>query len=165
MHFAFSNLFRNLRKFRVISKNKMKLSNSKTGLLLELKTYCCLSQNRRAWISSQASGALFAPLFSSSPVISWRTGSVSTSVQTMRNISASKSLISLCLWMISPPCRQTIAWSTVNKSPHVHMAGRSAISQPYLSLIASLNSRTENCSIFFLFSFCRSSLLYQSSIV
>ena len=37
MHFAFSNLFRNLRKFRVISKNKIKLSNSKTGLLLELK--------------------------------------------------------------------------------------------------------------------------------
>ena len=118
MHFAFSNLFRNLRKFRVISKNKTKLSNSKTGLLLELKTYCCLSQNRRAWISSQASGALFAPLFSSSPVISWRTGSVSTSVQTMRNISASKSLISLCLWMINPPCRKTIAWSTVI-SPHM----------------------------------------------
>ena len=42
--------------------------------------------------------------------------------------------------MISPPCRQTIAWSTVNKSPHVHTAGRSAISQSYLSLIASLNS-------------------------
>ena len=37
MHFAFSNLFRNLRKFRVISKNKMKLSNLKTYLLLELK--------------------------------------------------------------------------------------------------------------------------------
>ena len=37
MHFAFSNLFRNLRKFRVISKNKVKLSNLKTGLLLELK--------------------------------------------------------------------------------------------------------------------------------
>ena len=93
---------------------------------------CCLSQNPRAWTSSWASGALFAPLFSSSPVISWRTGSVSTSVQTMRNISASKSLISLCLWMISPPCLQTIAWSTVNKSPHMHMAGRSAISQSYL---------------------------------
>ena len=37
MRFAFFNLFRNLRKFRVISKNKMKLSNLKTGLLLELK--------------------------------------------------------------------------------------------------------------------------------
>ena len=37
MCFAFSNLFRNLRKFRVISKNKMKLSNLKTYLLLELK--------------------------------------------------------------------------------------------------------------------------------
>ena len=37
MHFAFSSLFRNLRKFRVISKNKMKLSNLKTYLLLELK--------------------------------------------------------------------------------------------------------------------------------
>ena len=42
---------------------------------------CCLSQNPWAWTSSRASGALFAPLFSSSPVISWRTGSVSTSVQ------------------------------------------------------------------------------------
>ena len=54
MCFAFSNLFRNLRKFRVISKNKMKLSNLKTGLLLELRIvpffyfrsaglHCCIS--------------------------------------------------------------------------------------------------------------------------
>ena len=58
----------------------------------------------------------------------------------MRNISASKFLISLCLWMIRPPRLQTIAyaWSTVNKSPRVQMAGMSVISQSYLSLIASL---------------------------
>ena len=64
MCFAFSNLFRNLRKFRVISKNKMKLSNSKTGLLLELKIVPSSFYFRSAGLHCCISPRLFRSIFS-----------------------------------------------------------------------------------------------------
>ena len=53
------------------------------------------SQNPRAWISNLAPGVRLEPLRSCSPEISWRTGSISTSLHTMLRRSASKSLNSL----------------------------------------------------------------------
>ena len=64
MHFAFFNLFRNLRKFRVISKNKMKLSNLKTGLLLELKIAPSSFYFRSAGLHCCISPRLFRSIFS-----------------------------------------------------------------------------------------------------
>ena len=61
------------------------------------------SQNPRAWISNLASGARLEPLPSCSPAISWRTGSISTSLHTMLRRSASKSLNSLWRWVTNPP--------------------------------------------------------------
>ena len=60
-------------------------------------------QNPRAWMSKRASQAKFAPLFKVSPVISCRTGSVSTSLQTRSSRSASRSRSSLWSWIIKPP--------------------------------------------------------------
>ena len=73
-----------------------------------------------AWISNLASGARLEPLPSCSPEISCRTGSISTSVQTIFRSSASKSLSSLWRWVTNPPLLHIIAWSTVKASPHTH---------------------------------------------
>ena len=97
----------------------------------------CLSQKRRACMSSRASGALWVPLISTSPVISCKTGSTSTSLQTIYNISASRSRSSLWRWMLKPPHLQTIAWSTAKSSPQTQTDGVLGISQSYLSLIPS----------------------------
>ena len=61
-----------------------------------------------AWMSRRASGARFAPLGSDSPVSSWRTGSVSTSLQTMLSMSASRSLSPLWRCIMKPPRLQII---------------------------------------------------------
>ena len=58
----------------------------------------------------------------------------------MLNISASRSRSSLWRWMMNPPRLQIIAWSTMKGSPQTQTVGMSVISQPYLSLMASLNS-------------------------
>ena len=57
----------------------------------------CCSQKPRAWISNLASCALLDPLLNCSPETSRRTGSVSTSLQTVLRSSASRSLSSLWL--------------------------------------------------------------------
>ena len=76
----------------------------------------------------------------SPPEISWRAGSTSTSLQTILSISASKSRSSLWRWIMNPPRWHTIAWSTLNWTPHAQIIGVSVISQSYRNLIASLNS-------------------------
>ena len=86
-------------------------------------------------------GLGFAPLFSVSPVIGWRTGSTSTSLHTVLSRSASRSRSTLCRCITKPPLLHIIAWSISNISPHTHVFGRSVISQLYLTLMASLNSR------------------------
>ena len=63
--------------------------------LISKKVDFSLSQNPRAWMSRRASQAKFAPLFKVSPVISCRTGSVFTSLQTRSSKSASRSRSSL----------------------------------------------------------------------
>ena len=108
--------------------------------LISKNAVFCLSQKPRALICKRASGALLAALFKVSPVISWRTGSVSTSLHTILNISASKSRSSLWRCIINPPRQHTIAWSTLNWCPHTHTFGVSGISQSYLNLIAFHNS-------------------------
>ena len=91
-------------------------------------------------MSRRASGALLAPLGSDSPVSPWRTGSISTSLQTMLSMSASRSLSSLWRCIMKPPRLQTMAWSTLKTSPHTQVDCLSAISQSYLSFRASRNS-------------------------
>ena len=78
---------------------------------------CSLAQKPRARISSRVSGALLAPLGSTSPVTSWRTGSTSTSVHTTCRIAASRSRISLCRCMIYQ--YNTIQYNTylIDRSP------------------------------------------------
>ena len=83
---------------------------------------------------------LLVPLGSTSPVTSWRTGFISTSLHTACRIPASRSRISLCRCIIYPPRIQIKAWSASNKSPQTHTVGMSLNSQPYLNFIASLNS-------------------------
>ena len=90
-------------------------------------------------MSRRASGARFAPLASDSPVSSWRTGSISTSLQTILSISASRSLSSLWCCIMKPPRLQTMALSTLKTSPHKQIDGFSAISQSFLSFRASRN--------------------------
>ena len=90
--------------------------------------------------ASRASGALLTPLCSNYPVTSQGTGSISTSVHTTCKISSSRSRISLCRCIIKPPHIQIVAWSVSNTFPQTHTVGMSLNSQPYLSLIASLNS-------------------------
>ena len=67
-------------------------------------------------------------------------GSISTSLHTELKSSASRSLRSLCRWVINLPCLRIIAWSTVKVPPHTQVEGRSSIGQSSLSLIASRNS-------------------------
>ena len=63
----------------------------------------CLPQKPRAWISKLPSGALSASWFNISPVTYWRTGSTSTSLQTILSISASKSRSLFWRWIMNPP--------------------------------------------------------------
>ena len=91
-------------------------------------------------MSRRASGALLFPLDSDSPVSSWRTGSISTSLQTMLAMSASRSLSSLWRCIMKPLRLQTMALSTLKPSPHTQIDGLSAISQSYLIFRASRNS-------------------------
>ena len=102
---------------------------------------CSLAQKPRARISSHASGALFAPLGSISPVASWN-----VSTHRLQNVSL-KISISLYHWIIYPPRIQIKAWSASNKSPQTRNVKMSLNSQknflknsqPYLNLIAFLN--------------------------
>ena len=89
--------------------------------------------------------ALLVPLGSTSPVTSWRTGFISTSVHTAWSISASRSRISLCRCIMYPPRIQIIAWSASNKSPQTHTVGMSLNSQPHLIIITSSNQRLWEC--------------------
>ena len=73
------------------------MSQRLDGILLYQKRSTFVSQNPRAWMSRRASQATFTPLFKVSPVISCRTGSVSTSFQTRSSRSASRSRNSLCM--------------------------------------------------------------------
>ena len=91
-------------------------------------------------MSSRASAALFIPGVSTSPFISWRTGSIWISLHTIFSISASKSRSSLCLWIMKPPRLHIVAWSTSKTSPHAQVDGVSLICQSYLRWMASLNS-------------------------
>ena len=91
-------------------------------------------------MSRRASGALIVPLGSDSPVSSWRTGSISTSLQTMLSMSASRFLCSLWHCIMKPPRLLSMAWSTLKTLPHTQIDGLSAISQSYLSFRASRNS-------------------------
>ena len=93
----------------------------------------CRSQKPLACVSRRASGNVLAPLFRVSPDSCCRSGSTSTSLQTVPSSSASRSRISLCRCITKPPLRQIIAWSTSNASPQTHVFGRSEISQLYLS--------------------------------
>ena len=76
--------------------------------------------------------------FPSNVLENWLLLNISTC--TTCKISASRSQISFCRCIIKPPRIQTMAWSVSNKFPRTHTAGMSLNSQPYLSLIASLNS-------------------------
>ena len=69
------------------------------------------------------------PLFNWSPEMSWRTGSISTSLHTILRNSASRSLSSLWRWVIKPPSLQIIEWSTVKASPQAHVEGKSSTGQ------------------------------------
>ena len=107
--------------------------------LTSKNTDCSLAQKPRTRVFNRPSGALLVPLGSTSPVTSWRTGSISTSVHTAWSISASRSQISLCHCITYPPRIQLMAWSASNKSPQMHTVGMPFNSQPYFNLIASLN--------------------------
>ena len=72
--------------------------------------------------------------------MSWRTGSISTSLHTKLRNSAWRSLSSLWRWVIKSPSLQIIKWSTVKASPQAHVEGISSTGQSYRSLTASRNS-------------------------
>ena len=97
-------------------------------------------QNPRAWMSNLASGALLVPLLSCSPEMSWRIGSILTSLHTELKSSASRSLSSLCRWSINPLCLHTTAWSTVEVYPPAYIGGGDIINRP---VVAQFNSVTE----------------------
>ena len=52
-----------------------------------IRHWPCNSQNPRAWMLSRASAALFVPVVSTSPFISWGAGSIWLSVRTIFRIS------------------------------------------------------------------------------
>ena len=59
----------------------------------------------------------------SSPVMSYNTGSVRTSLQTSLINSAVKSRTSLCLKLMKPPFGQDKAWFMLKAAPHTHLDG------------------------------------------
>ena len=77
--------------------------------------------------------SVLALLFNSSPVMSCKTGSTSSS-------SPSRFLSSLRRWMTNPPRLYIIAWSTWKMSPQTQTEGVSGTSQSYPSFTASRNS-------------------------
>ena len=63
----------------------------------------------------------FITSVSTSPFISWSTGSIWISLHTIFGISASKSRSPICLWIMKPPRLQTMAWCTSEKSPQAQV--------------------------------------------
>ena len=100
-------------------------------------------------LSSWASAALFVPGVSTSPFISWSTGSIWTSLHTIFSISASKSRNSLCLWIMKPPRLHTMAWSTSKKYPYAKVDGVSLICRSYLRWMANKNNNNNNNNYYY----------------
>ena len=67
-------------------------------------------------------------------------GSITTSLQTSRCISALRSLRALCRMATYPPLAHINVWSTELTVPHQNVFGVLGIFHPYLRQIASLNS-------------------------